>query len=246
MDNNQLDAKYGSIWTPSIASQLEHIVRYASGKMAPFFAVNSYNLELPRIGLGYRTFFKMRPKTLAFKLESLRSDRNIGQSDRSIGHEVSHWLHFEVNPGIFHAYKKNREASNLVELVGYYGGHVFSSFPKNHEIEETKKQIIDQIVHFDETLKHKIKSRGQSQQEYIDGYERHTGGGYAADFLFEEFGSIYLKKFALADVQMAKQLLKKLGYHSTLFIPYSPPEVLTIEDPPKIEEMKEPVVSRKN
>jgi len=209
-----LDAITNNVTTPTINDALDHMVRYATKFLAPRLGIDIDTLEYPLMVMSNEAWFLGSPKTLAFHPNDM-----FDVKDETLWHEVTHFLHAEINPSIFDLYGLDDEATNLVELVASYGSLIFSAM--NHpEIFTARQSIINEFDKLDEGLMQGLYFKIKSNESSILNFEEHEGGSQAANYLFEKFGDKFFKDMAFADVDIAKNILNKLGYLDGLFCPY--------------------------
>lgn len=224
MDYATFDVQKGNVVTPTISANLDVMVHYAASMIAPHFGLEIGRLKLPRTVLNKRALHYGKENTLSFTQRSLE-DRN----NTTLGHEVSHNLHYRVNPKIFETHRHDMEARNLVELVACYGAHLFSS-TEHPEILQAKQSIAEEIKQLDVQDLELLKKPNSSEEYIIWDEEIHRGGELAANFLYSKFNAKYLNEFALGDVDTAKALLTKSGYNAPLFLPYNPKIIYSVND----------------
>ena len=117
MDYSTFDKQKGNVVKPAISSSLDGIVEYAAGKLAPLLGIQVRGLELPRAVLSGTAYYHDGKNIVAFSVDNL-----MDPTARTIGHEITHFLHQKVNPDIYGLYGVNKLATNLAEMVAYYGG----------------------------------------------------------------------------------------------------------------------------
>lgn len=195
-----------------IHNALGDIIEYTVNWLAPLFGPIERESPLPWAMLFNRatSYYYSELNAITFKENQLQEDNRI------LGHEVSHYLHDIVNPGIIE-YAGEYEPANLAELVAEYGGLIFSSY--EHPVVEQKK-----IAIFNELTNRQLEEEIMTALEKTSfermQYDIHEGGCSAAYFLFDRYNTKYLQYFVAANVETAKKLLLELGWRRPLFVSY--------------------------
>ena len=123
--------------------RIERLVDEAIDILAPHFGVNEEatwdKMQLPIVGIGkdpgYNPNFNI-----------IHLPYGIKKGDSSIGHEVSHWFHKQLNKKVF-SENINYKNDDLIEFIALYGGIIYVGLARLLENNQlTKRFTLQKLV----------------------------------------------------------------------------------------------------
>ncbi len=196
---------------------LEPLVQYAIDNLAPLIGLDTSAIITPQVRLAQVSAFICKEQKVL--LNQFAINDSYGSS---LAHETTHFLHYIVNPSVFEQDRKNKERTNLREMVADYGSFIFAV--KKHD---TLIQLREHGQRTRESAfqRYALDEPKKTLSDQINYYETHEGGRRAAEYIFTKYGNCYFKDFAHASFEEAKTMLKNLGWEGPLLVRYGARDV---------------------